>query len=110
MPIPGLGVSLHDVGRFVAIDAVRRLVAGLPGFASGAQLQEVLDGMDLEGLHDIQLEEFQELMALLADDGGGRSIAETFRAVLTAYFLSLKDWDGQLRCVLPADAPRIILE
>lgn len=55
--------------------------------------------MSLESLHDLNLEEFQELMAMLFDAAEGCNMGEAFRPVLTAYFLSLKDEEEQLRCV-----------
>lgn len=85
------------VRRYVAIAAAKELVASIPGFTTEAQLQEALDGMDLEGLHDIKLDEFQELMGLLVSSVESCNVQDTFRRVLTAYFLSLKDWEGQLR-------------
>lgn len=87
--------------RFVALEDVKRLVLSFDTFVSPAHLEHALGHMDLQGLHDITLEEFQELMDTLAAASEGRGIAQAFRPVLTAYFLSLKDWAGQLRCGRP---------
>eukprot|EP00892_Ulva_mutabilis_P003277 jgi/Ulvmu1/1320/UM011_0048.1 len=94
---------------FVALADVQRLVLTFKGndgdaLVPLAQLERALGGMDLEHLHDVTLEEFQELMDQLLGGSGGPGTEtrlcwfDAFRPVLTAYWLSLKDWPSQLKC------------
>lgn len=105
LPVFALTLKQGCVGRFVAAGDVERLVAGLPGFATPAQLQQALTSLDLDEIHDMKLDEFQELMAALASGADGWSVRQGFQPVLTAYFLSLKDWQGQLRCIVAHRLP-----
>lgn len=105
LPVFALSLKQGCVARFVAAGDVERLVTGLPGFATPEQLQQALASLDLDEIHDMKLEEFQELMAALASGADGWSVRQGFRPVLTAYFLSLKDWEGQLRCTFARRLP-----
>lgn len=86
--------------RFVAIDDVRALLESFTSVVTPSDAAVMIEDMDLFDLHDMNLEEFMELMGTAFK---GRSIEEIdscLSLTLLAYFLSKRNRALQIRCSL----------
>jgi Ca2+-binding EF-hand superfamily protein len=83
--------------RFVSINAVRSLLETFTTVTTKEAVAEMIDSMDLFDLHDINLEEFLEVVSTIFQDKCTEEIDQCLAVTLQAYFLSTKDTAQQVR-------------
>ena len=83
--------------RFVSIGEVRKLLESFTSVTTKEAVAEMIEAMDLFDLHDMDLEEFQELLCTALQSASSEQIDGCLSLTLQAYFLSTKDRAQQVR-------------
>jgi hypothetical protein len=84
--------------RFVAIEEVEKLLETFTAVTNKEAVCEAVAAMDLFGVHDMDYEEFAELLDKVVGDSSEEQLTECLSLTLQSYFLSMKDRDQQIRC------------
>jgi Ca2+-binding EF-hand superfamily protein len=81
----------------VSIGDVRSLLESFSTVTTKEAVAEMIDSMDLFNLHDMNLEEFMELLSTTFQNSSTKEIDHCLSVTLQAYFLSTKDTAQQVR-------------
>ena len=76
---------------------MRNLLESFTTVTTKEAVAEMIEAMDLFDLHDMDLEEFQELLSTAFQSTSTEQIDDCLSLTLQAYFLSTKDRAQQVR-------------